>query len=535
VNRHPFWWLAGALGAAAALIAVAAVLATSGDGASDAPHAARASDPAPTPDRVIGVAPTVRPAFTLGIGPPVGRPIPRGYLGLSIEFQAIRAYTGTDPSHINPVLLQLIRNLSPGQAPVIRIGGDSTDASWVPTPGIKPPPQVTYALTPSWFATTDALVRQLGARLTAGINLGANQPALAAAEARRDAQVFGSSLAAFEIGNEPNVYNVIAAYHAPSGAPVLTRPRSFGYPDYLSEFHATAARLPAQPLAGPALAAGPTPTPGSWAQTLPGFLKANPRVRYLTIHRYPLRNCYVGPGSQQYPTVSNLLSSYASTALAKGIAAYVHMAHAAGRELRIDELNSVACRGKHAVSDTSAAGLWVVDALFALARQGVDGVNMHTLPRSAYELFRFSRSDDQWRAFVAPVYYGLYLFARAAPPGARLLRVEGGHQAPGLSVWATRAADGQVRAVIVNESQSRRQRVGLRAPAGWRGPATLLRMRAPSVRSEGHVTIGGVSFGSETQTGVLPQGISQRLNPRAGAFGVSVPAGSAALVTFGRG
>ena len=535
MSRRPFWWLAGVLGAAAALIAVAAVLATSGDGTSDAAHDARASDPAPVPERVSGVAAAVRPAFTLGIGPPVGRPVPHGYLGLSIEFQAIRSYTGTDPNHINPVLVQLIRNLSPGQVPVIRIGGDSTDASWVPAPGIKPPPQVTYALTPSWFATTDALVRQLGARVIAGINLGADKPALAAVEARRDAQVFGSSLAAFEIGNEPNVYNVIAAYHAPSGAPVLTRPHSFGYPAYLSEFQATAARLPARPLSGPALAAGPTPAPGSWARTLPGFLKANPSVRYLTIHRYPLRRCYVGPGSPQYPTVPHLLSSYATTGLAKSVATYVRMAHAAGRELRLDELNSVACRGKHAVSDTFAAGLWVVDALFALARQGVDGVNLHTLPQSAYELFRFSQSDGHWRGFVAPVYYGLYLFARAAPPGARLLTVDGGHQPPGLSVWATRAPGGQVRAVIVNESQSRGRRVGLRAPAGWRGPATLLRMRAPSVHAEGHVTIGGASFGSETQTGVLPQAVGQRLNPRAGVLGVSVPAGSAALVTFGRG
>ena len=49
----------------------------------------------------------------------------------------------------------------------------------------------------------------------------------------RDVQAFGRSLTAFEIGNEPNVYNVIAAYHTPSGAPVLTRPPSFGYPEYL--------------------------------------------------------------------------------------------------------------------------------------------------------------------------------------------------------------------------------------------------------------------------------------------------------------
>ena len=59
----------------------------------------------------------------------------------------------------------------------------------------------------------------------------------------------------------------------------------------------------------------------------------------------------------------------------------------------------------------------MLDALFALAREGVDGVNMHTLPRSAYELFKFSHAGGHWSATVAPVYYGLDMFARAARAG----------------------------------------------------------------------------------------------------------------------
>ena len=69
-----------------------------------------------------------------------------------------------------------------------------------------------------------------------------------------------------------------------------------------------------------------------------GFMRSNPRLRYLTIHRYPLRNCFVAPDSPQYPTVPNLLSSYSTAALAAGVSRYVQLAHAAGRELRIDEL-----------------------------------------------------------------------------------------------------------------------------------------------------------------------------------------------------
>ncbi len=518
----------GLIGASAMIAAVAAAVVLASHGNGDPRDGTRG-----------GVNPTapsaaVRPRFALTIGGPVGRPIPAGFLGLSIEFQAIRAYTGPDPAQVNPVLVQLIRNLTPGAAPVIRIGGDSTDASWVPTPNVKPPPQVTYQLTPAWFATTAQLVHELGAKVIAGINLGADQPALAAAEARADEQAFGSSLEAFEIGNEPNVYDVIAAYHTPTGGPVLTRPRGYAYPEYLRELRSIATQLPPARLAGPALAAGPNPAPGWFTATLSSLLASEPQLKILTIHRYPLRNCYVGTGSPQYPTIAHLLSSYATSGLAAGVRPYVSVAHAAGRALRIDELNSVACRGKAGVSDTFASGLWVLDALFALARDGVDGVNLHTLPHSAYQLFAFSHAGGRWSAAVAPVYYGLEMFARAAAPGSRLLKVYGGHRGPGLSVWATRAPDGQVQAVVVNESMTRRATVGLNAPAGSSTTASVLRMQAPSAWARGRVTIGGASFGPHTYTGQLPATRSQTVGESGGAFSIQVPAASAALVTFSR-
>src|SRR5947209_20501175 len=69
----------------------------------------------------------------LEIGAPRAvHPIEPGYLGLSLEFGALKAYAGTAPGAPDPVFLQLIRNLTPDQAPVLRIGGDSTDRTWWP-------------------------------------------------------------------------------------------------------------------------------------------------------------------------------------------------------------------------------------------------------------------------------------------------------------------------------------------------------------------------------------------------------------------
>jgi len=476
------------------------------------------------------------PPITVAIGSStVGQPIRAGYLGLSIEFQAVRAYTGSDPRAVNPVLVALIRNLSPGQSPVLRIGGDSTDVSWVPGAGVKPPAYVDYRLTPSWFATTGTLARELGARMIMGLNLAANQPALAAAEARADLKTFGrGAITAFEIGNEPNVYSKIAIYHTLFGAPVPARARKYDYPGFRREFSAIAKTLPPVALAGPALAVGPTPNRGSWVQTMPAFLGSQRRVRIMTVHRYPLRNCYVPPSSPQYPTVSHLLSSYSTIGLADSLRRWVRIAHARHRAIRVDELNSVACRGKPGTSDTFASSLWAIDALFQLARLGVDGVNLHTLPRSAYELFAFSRAGGRWRANVRPVYYGLELFAQAAPPGSRLLRLSEVPAGSGVSVWATRSPDRHVRVVLINKDTSRSHSVTLRAPSGPpTSGATLERLQASGVSSRSAVTIGGRSYGAATDTGRLPRLQTQPLRPRAGGeYKVTLARASAILVTF---
>ena len=469
------WRLGVGIVVLGALALVIVVLATANSG--------RPGDPAPS----TGQAPPTAPVVA-GVGGPTirvsgraGRLIKPGFLGFSLEFQAVRAYTGNNPRVVNPVLLQLIRNLSPGQPPTIRIGGDSTDVSWVPTRGVTPPPYVNYQLTPSWLATTAALAHDLDARMTMGLNLAADEPKLAGAEARAYLKTIGlGSIAALEIGNEPNVYGKIQVLHTLLGAPLYARPRGYGYPEYLREFRAEAASAPPLPLAGPALAVGPTPVLGSWVQAMPAFLRSEPQLPVMTVHRYPLRNCYVPPGSPQYPTVGHLLSDYATSGLAASLRRWIGIAHARHREIRVDELNSVACRGKAGVSDTFAASLWVTDALFSLIKAGVDGVNMHTLPNSAYQLFAFSHHGGRWHAAVRPVYYGLQLFAAAAPVGARLIGLKGLRGAPGLSAWATRGPDGTVRVVLTNKSQRANRNVTFASPPARssRRPSSACRHQA---------------------------------------------------------
>jgi hypothetical protein len=204
--------------------------------------------------------------------------------------------------------------------------------------------------------------------------------------------------------------------------------------------------------------------------------------------------------------------------------------------LRVDELNSVACRGKADVSNAFASALWVTDALFSLARAGVDGIDMHTLPHTAYELFAFSRAGGRWQAQVRPVYYGLALFAQAAPPGARLLAVSRRGADSGLSVWATRAPDHRIRVVVINKSQARRKTVSLRLSAGSAGAGGMVsveRLLAPSAHAKRGVTLGGRSYGTVTRTGELAPFEVERTHVTHGRIILSMPRASAALITVG--
>jgi hypothetical protein len=426
-------------------------------------------------------------------GGPAGQAMGPGFVGLSLEYPAVRAYTGSNPKRINPVLVQLVRQLAPSQSPVLRIGGNSTDSTWWPMSGTIPPGGVSYPLTPAWMRTTRALAVALKARLIMGINLAAARPALAAAEGRALVSGLGAgNIAALEIGNEPDLYITSPWFRDRTGQPSFNRPQFSSLSSLTGDFSHWRAVLPSLPIAGPTVATL------TWLPSLSGFLAAERGISLVTIHRYPLRGCSTNPQDPLYASITNLLSDQSSSGLAQAIAPYVAAAHAGGVPFRVDELNSAACSGKPGVSNTFASALWALDTLFNLASVGVDGVNIHTLPRAPYEPFTFSQTrGGSWRAFVHPLYYGLLMFAQAFPPGAQLLPVSS--SAGPVKIWATQATNGTVRVVIINKD-SAAHTVQLQEP-GIAGATTLEWLQAPSVGATRGVTFGGQTFGTSTATG----------------------------------
>jgi hypothetical protein len=455
-----------------------------------------------------------------------GRPIAPGFVGLSVEFNALRRYTGLNPKAVNPVFVQLLRNLAPGQPFVLRIGGNSTDDTWWPLRRVTPPGGITFTLSNGWLASTRALAAELGARLILGVNLAAGRPSFAVAEARQFLNKIGRGyIEALEIGNEPDLYAAGTWYRDRSGRAVTRRAPSYTFASFLGDFARWRAALPRYPIGGPASAGL------RWLGGLGQFLSGEPELGVVTLHRYPLVNCVQDPSSPVYPTIANLLSDQDSIGLAQGVAPFVAVAHHQGLPVRIGELNSASCAGKRGVSDTFASALWMLDTLFNMASVGVDGVNVHTLPGASYQPFTFTRRQGHWQAFVHPDYYGMLMFERAFPPGARLLRV--GVPAGPVKVWATRAPDRRTRVVLINKDTTASHEVDLHignAVSG--GPASLAWLKAPSITSTSGVTLGGQTFGAQTRTGALSGWSAQDpMLSVTGNYTIDLPPGSAVLLT----
>ena len=463
---------------------------------------------------------------------PVGRAIPADFLGTAFEYGSIPTWVGSDPARPNPVLVQLIRTLTPGARPLIRIGGLSTDRSWWPVPGMAQPRGVTYALGGGWAQAVEALARAVNARLVLGINLEADSVPLARSEADAFLTRIGRRyVSELDVGNEPPLYDRVPWYRVKSGrlvpwysdegSEVFSRGLSWGPRAFVADYGRILTALPRVAIAGP-----DTQQP-AWFAAYRQFLSRRSRVRTLVSHGYGLNNCVTRPSSAAYPSIPHLLSGYALHDLLGQLIGYIGLAHRNGLRFRIDEMGSVTCNGRSGVSNTMASALWAAAALFSAARDGVDGVNLHSYPGLPNALFDFREFSGRWTAAVHPIYYGALLFARGAPAGSRVVPVESRGPAS-LRAWATAGPGTTRHLVIVNESRTRSSSVVVSGLSSRE--AQVERLSAPSVAATSGITLGGRTFGPSTETGRLAPPVHTVVAAHRGAYRVRVPAASALML-----
>jgi hypothetical protein len=464
---------------------------------------------------------------TLGLtGATVAPAIPAGFVGLSIEEKALEQFAGTDPKAIDPAFVHLLQDIAPQQSPVLRIAGDSTDWSWWPVPHVARPPGVRYALTPTWMSVAHSLAADLRARLILGVNLEADSRAVATAEAGAMLNRIGRSyIDAFELGNEPELYGSFGWYRSTVTHQLVPgRPPAYSVANFISDFARFSSYLSGDPLAGPSMG-GP-----KWLGSLGSFVAAEHRLSVVTVHAYPLKHCT----KSTVVTSAQLLADSSSHGLAQRVAPWVALSSRRHLPLRVDEMNGISCGGTRSVSDTFTSALWVLDTLFEMARTGVSGVNIHTVPNTINEVLGPVSSRGGGPIRVHPEFYGMVMFAQAAPAGSRLLRLSGTSPA-GVKVWATRGGDGSMHVVVINKRLTGAATVQLTIP-GAHGVASVEQLQAPSVHATSGVTLGGQTFGTATSTGLLggkPAGLT--VAPAGNAYSVRVPAASATMLSLPAG
>lgn len=410
--------------------------------------------------------------------------------------------------------VNLLKSLSPGAPPLLRLGGNTGDDSWWPIPGIKEP--YLYTLTPKWAARVKALLTAVGGKALLGVTLKLDlktNTQVATTEVADFNKYIGPSLIdAFELGNEPEFYPESLFVSGGRGRATI--------PAYGKKFTQVASALGPVPLAGPGTV-GPV-----WQSQLGSMLNHMPsRLKLVTVHAYPLKNC----SHLANISVSDFFTTASIQGLADLIGKTVKAARAHGKPLRVDEMNGITCGGKAGFSNSFAEALWALNVLPAMWQAGVQGVNFQAVYGTLNQMIHSDRTASGWTVSVEPEFYGLLAFADATPAGSRLLRISD----PGLAhfyQFAVRAPDGTERVILTNVGSAART-VGVSA-AGTHGTGSLSLLSAESLTATGGATLGGQHLNPRTGQLTGKQRVTP-IKPNAkGVYAVKVPAHAAAILTL---
>ena len=469
--------------------------------------------------RIAGVGPA-RVSVRIAVNAPTVA-IPRSFLGFSTEYWTVPV----DENHVAPYRRVIALLHIPGDGRfVLRIGGVSSDHSFW-QPAVRRTPEWAFAITPRWIARTARVVRQSRLRVIIDLNLITATPMLNADLAREAvAALPRGSIAAFEIGNEPDVYNRQVWGVRLQGNRTATGvlPSSLTAGTYAAMFAADARSLqtvaPNVALQGPALA-DPRLSRGWISRLLAG---RHPRLDAVSVHVYPYTAC-ARPGGAAYPTIGKLLGSRTTTRMANAVAPAVRLARRSALPVRVSEFNSVTCGGVAGVSNSFATALWAPSALFAFIRAGVSSADLHVRAFSINAPFGLARAG----VIPRPLLYGLILFTRMLRRGSRLARVR--VQAPAdapLRVWAVRQTGHRLSVLLIDRT-ARPARVIMRLPSRRR--ATVQRLVAPSARATSGETLDGQWLGADLRWDGRKR--IERIAPHGGRFTIAVRGMSAELMS----
>ncbi|WP_051450145.1 glycosyl hydrolase family 79 C-terminal domain-containing protein [Actinospica robiniae] len=430
----------------------------------------------------------------------LGNELHPGFVGLSFGAATIAGddYASTD-------LVDYLRTL--GRTGVIRVGGNSGDATfWTSTGETAPSWATSGTITPDKLRHLAAVVKGAGWKVILAVNLKHPDPGRAADEAKYAREIFGSSLQAIEIGNEPNFYyDSVDAYYA----------------DFESYVAAIEQAAPGVGITGPDAETNHS----SWLGSFAALEAGHPDVTEISDHTYPASAC---GGST--PTVADLLGTDAVQYETANAQAALSAAAQLDVPAAMTETNSVVCAGTAGVSDAYASALWALDYSLLIAQQGIvnadfmDGTNAAGC--DPYTPLCPTTGDLTAR----PIYYGM--LATELVGTGRFAAIDDPDQA---DVRAYAVKQGHRLTVVLDDVEDPAVNgpttVSLNLGAAFRsGRVTrLTTSSAAGLSATTDITLGGEQVGPHAAF-APPKSTSVCVHGRTAT--VTVPAGSAAIIQF---
>jgi len=463
-------------------------------------------------------------------------PVARGFAGCSVEMSGIGPWAGTyvpgSPALFDQSLVNFLNLLGQYEGPpVIRIGGNSQDRSWLQAGdgAVIPPFNYTLAPTPNAYTPDQinglAWVQRLtGAPFTIGLNMGGELPPEAVEQMVAFQGLFDASgIAAFDVGNEPDESDFTS--YRPAGWN-----ESRYQADLINFLNVLGAAAPGASFAGPAVG-GTGWLPTSATSAFNALLSATSgRLAYVTAHRY-IANGEAPPAD---PTGTLLQASNSSAIAANYTATQASAASHGGLPVRINETNTFYNGGLAGVSNAMASALWVADVLGSYAEAGIAGVNFHGAASGPYTPFTMTASAGGITVEAEPVYYGMMLFAQFIQNGASLIpSPASGVSANLASVYASRDSAGALRVLVINKSQTAAVTTTLsfaNLAERYQPQGKLMLLLAPSLSATTGLTLDGQSYGGNGNIvgSPAPTAVSAQA-AGSSTFAFSVPFGSAGI------
>ena len=383
-----------------------------------------------------------------------------------------------DPN--DAALVKLFRLLGPG---LLRIGGNQVDiVNWNASGAGGSATEIA----PADVTKLAAFAKATGWQVIYGINLKTNTPANAASEAAFAAHALGTSLLAFEIGNEPNFYDTEAAYEA-------------SFNTYVA---AIRARSPPRCSTAPARTRH-----GAWdAHVRRGREEQRPgdavdaHLHRQQHHGLDRRHARLQPGQ-----LRDGRGGDRGATSANGIPQW-----------RMTETNSYFHGGAAGVSDVEAASLWSLDYMDGIAAHNGAGVNFHGGTSTQFPLnYSPIVFDGLTPTGVQGVYYGELLWELAGTGTLHTATVTG---ATGVTAW------GIGNNVFVDNKGTTAITATVTLPAAATAAVEYV-LTAPSLTSKA-ITIAGSPVSGAGAFTPAPTHVAVSGT----RMTVSVPANSAALV-----